>query len=289
MKVSVLINNYNNGPWIGACVDSALKQTRPADEVIVYDDGSTDQSLDVLRAYGDRIRLIEGRHDDRLTGRRSQVLAVGRALEASTGDHLYLLDGDDVFLPEKIEVYERRWAAYPEAILVQAQTFMVDENGVRGRDNHWAYKHAVNYLERVYELHDCDLFYSTSALAFRRDYLLARYPLNTYGHNLAVDEALAAVFPLYGEGVFVTGAYTGWRQRTRSLSRENRRDHLEEMWIRNRYFNAYAHALGARPLVPWFNRLLVRQTVRKLMSDRLVGWYLKRREARAEAVAGGAT
>jgi glycosyltransferase involved in cell wall biosynthesis len=46
----ILIDNYNNGPWLRACVDSALDQTRPADEVIVYDDGSNDDSRAILRS-----------------------------------------------------------------------------------------------------------------------------------------------------------------------------------------------------------------------------------------------
>ena len=84
-RIGVLINNYNNGPWLRACVDSVLAQTRPADEIVVYDDGSTDDSVAVLRSYGDRIRLLEGVHDFVRPGMHSQGHAVAAAFAASNG------------------------------------------------------------------------------------------------------------------------------------------------------------------------------------------------------------
>ncbi|MDR2463069.1 MAG: glycosyltransferase [Verrucomicrobiales bacterium] len=57
MKFSVLINNYNYRPFLRECVDSALARTLPAHEIIIVDDGSTDNSLAVLREhYADRQR-----------------------------------------------------------------------------------------------------------------------------------------------------------------------------------------------------------------------------------------
>ncbi|MEO6005158.1 MAG: glycosyltransferase family 2 protein [Opitutus sp.] len=86
---SILINNYNNAPYLRACVDSALGQTVPADEVIVYDDGSSDESRAILRSYGSRIILIEGTHQPSIPSRENQANAVYRALERSSGDWLF--------------------------------------------------------------------------------------------------------------------------------------------------------------------------------------------------------
>jgi cellulose synthase/poly-beta-1,6-N-acetylglucosamine synthase-like glycosyltransferase len=77
-RVGVLINNTNNGPWLRATVDSVLARTRPADEITVYDGGSTDDSLSILRSYGNRIRLIEGMHDATRPGTASQGAAIAR-------------------------------------------------------------------------------------------------------------------------------------------------------------------------------------------------------------------
>ena len=59
-SVSVIINNYNYGRFLGQCVDSALQQTT-ACEVIVVDDGSVDESLAVLAEFGDRVLQFCGR------------------------------------------------------------------------------------------------------------------------------------------------------------------------------------------------------------------------------------
>jgi hypothetical protein len=55
--VSILIPCYNARPWIAQCIQSAIDQTYPHKEIVVFDDGSTDGSLDVIRDFSDRIRL----------------------------------------------------------------------------------------------------------------------------------------------------------------------------------------------------------------------------------------
>ena len=71
-------SNNNNGPWWRAGVDSVLARTRPADEIIVYDGGSTDDSLSIFRSYGNRIRLIEGLRDAIRPGTASQGAVIAR-------------------------------------------------------------------------------------------------------------------------------------------------------------------------------------------------------------------
>ena len=56
VTVTVLINNYNYARYLPAAIDSALNQTYRPLEVVVVDDGSTDESPDIIRDYGDRIR-----------------------------------------------------------------------------------------------------------------------------------------------------------------------------------------------------------------------------------------
>ena len=56
--ISVIITNYNYERYIGSAIDSVIAQTRPADEIIVIDDGSTDRSRERIEAYGDKVRAI---------------------------------------------------------------------------------------------------------------------------------------------------------------------------------------------------------------------------------------
>lgn len=94
--VTALITSYNYAEYVAEAVESALSQAhRGRLEVVVVDDGSTDDSLDVLAAFGTRIRLIRQEN-------RGQLLAFRAGLAASRGDIVCLLDSDDAWLPGKV-------------------------------------------------------------------------------------------------------------------------------------------------------------------------------------------
>lgn len=90
MRISVLIPCYNAGAFVGEAIDSALSQSHAAHEVLVVDDGSTDDSAEVAEGYGERVRLI--RQPNGGIG-----AARNRALAEATGDWIAFLDADDVW------------------------------------------------------------------------------------------------------------------------------------------------------------------------------------------------
>jgi glycosyltransferase involved in cell wall biosynthesis len=94
--VSILICNYNYGAYIGAAIESALAQTYDNVEVVVVDDGSTDDSCQVIRRYEDRVHAIFKENG-------GQPSAFNAAFNASSGDIICMLDSDDYFLSEKVE------------------------------------------------------------------------------------------------------------------------------------------------------------------------------------------
>ena len=94
--VSTIIPTYNRAHIIGEAVDSVLSQTYPNVEVIVVDDGSTDNTPEILRQYGDRIRVISQRN-------AGPAVARNRGIKASTGEVIAFLDSDDIWLPAKLE------------------------------------------------------------------------------------------------------------------------------------------------------------------------------------------
>jgi glycosyltransferase involved in cell wall biosynthesis len=93
--ISVLINNYNYGRFLGRAIDSALAQREPDVEVVVVDDGSSDESRSVLEAYGDRIRVLFQQN-------KGQAAAINAAVGSSTGEILCFLDADDWWAPTKL-------------------------------------------------------------------------------------------------------------------------------------------------------------------------------------------
>lgn len=121
MKVSVIICNYNYGQFLREAVDSALAQTHPADEVLVVDDGSTDGSREVLRHYGDRIRLL-------FQENRGVSAARNTGIANSGGELIAFLDSDDAWLPTKLE-RQVEWFEDPTVGMVYTGLRYVDENG----------------------------------------------------------------------------------------------------------------------------------------------------------------
>jgi glycosyltransferase involved in cell wall biosynthesis len=113
MKFSVLISNYNYGSFVIEAVESVLGQTYPASEIIVVDDGSTDDSVARLRKnFGHRpeVKIIEQRN-------QGQVMAFVTALEVATGDILCLLDADDLYKENYLEVLNEHYLTHPEVDL----------------------------------------------------------------------------------------------------------------------------------------------------------------------------
>ncbi|MEO0406181.1 MAG: glycosyltransferase [Cyanobacteria bacterium P01_A01_bin.135] len=93
--VSILINNYNYGKFVGDAISSALNQTYPNIEVVVVDDGSTDCSRKIIEQYGDRIVTV-------FKDNGGQPSAFNAGFANSTGDIICFLDSDDVFETHKI-------------------------------------------------------------------------------------------------------------------------------------------------------------------------------------------
>ena len=93
---SVLIPSYNAGEFVAEAVDSAVAQTYPRVEVIVVDDGSTDDTSERLEPYRDRVTYLS--QPNRGTG-----AARNRALQVASGDYIALLDADDYWAPTRLE------------------------------------------------------------------------------------------------------------------------------------------------------------------------------------------
>lgn len=265
-RAAILINNYNNGPWLRACVDSALAQTRPADEVVVYDDGSTDDSLSLLRSYGDHIRLIEGDHDFSRPGRASQRAAMRAAFEASSAEHLYFLDGDDAYLPTHLADYEAAWATAPDTVMLQCPMTRVNAEGRELGLYHEPLKHRPDLLAHCYRVHENDFYYLTSALAFRRDFLTRVFPLLEHADPAFANDCLLATHALFSGSVLTLPAPTVlYRVRSGSLGELNgTRSPLRALDTRSRArcFNQIAAHYGRPPIRIWLNLTYLQQVAR---------------------------
>jgi glycosyltransferase involved in cell wall biosynthesis len=109
--VSILVSNYNYGRFIADSIQSALDQTYSNFELIICDDGSTDDSLRIADEYArrdSRLRVIRKSNGGQASG-------FNAAFAASRGDITALLDSDDIFLPNKLERIVADFQAHPDA------------------------------------------------------------------------------------------------------------------------------------------------------------------------------
>jgi glycosyltransferase involved in cell wall biosynthesis len=109
--VSILVSNYNYARYIGESLQSALEQTYSNIEIIVCDDGSTDESVRIIEEYqrkDPRVQLIRKANGGQASG-------FNAAFAASRGEILALLDSDDLFLPHKVERIVADFQAHPDS------------------------------------------------------------------------------------------------------------------------------------------------------------------------------
>src|SRR5258707_8837609 len=98
--VSILINNFNYGRFLPEAIESALGQTHPRLEVIVVDDGSTDNSREVIARYGNRVLPV-------LKDNGGQASAFNPGFRCSHGGVIPFLDGQDaLFSPPPARPHE---------------------------------------------------------------------------------------------------------------------------------------------------------------------------------------
>ena len=183
--VSVLINNYNYGRFLKQAIDSALNQTYPHLEVIVVDDGSTDNSREIIGSYGDKITPV-------LKENGGQASAFNAGFAASQGKIICFLDSDDAFLPEKLTEVVKAFDNHQELGWCFHFLKQVDVGGQISVSND-SNKHSLNSsnnqesFSREYDLRDCiktgqvkgkiPALPSTSGLCFNRSLLEQILPM----------------------------------------------------------------------------------------------------------------
>lgn len=167
MKITVVIPAYNAEQTIGRAIDSVLAQTRPADEVIVIDDGSVDGTAEVVRAYGDKVIFIQQEN-------AGVSVARNAGIEAATSDWIAFLDADDEWLPEKLKCQTEHLSRNPELTWTYSNFYKKHPGHKSLRPAHMSGKTDVllqgrEYFEDYLQSYVNHAFAWTCAILIRRD------------------------------------------------------------------------------------------------------------------------
>lgn len=116
MKISIVIPSYNQAPYFRETLESIFSQNDPDLEVLVFDAGSTDGTLEILREYDSKLRWVS-RPD------KGQTDAINQGLLQSSGDILCYLNSDDILLPESLQTVRSYFQSNPDCQVLYGDAY----------------------------------------------------------------------------------------------------------------------------------------------------------------------
>jgi len=123
-KISVIMSVFNGEKYLREAIDSILGQTFTDFEFIIVNDGSTDNSLSIIKGYADkRIRLIDNEQNIGLTK------SLNRAIKQARGEYIARQDADDISLPNRFEEQIKYFKKNPKVVLLGTGICRIDGNG----------------------------------------------------------------------------------------------------------------------------------------------------------------
>jgi len=123
MLISVIIPTHNRAAYLKEAIGGVLSQTIKGFEIIVVDDGSTDNTKEVVASYKDKVRYIFQKNSERAVARNNGILQ-------AKGDYIAFLDSDDIWLPEHLQACLRAFHNAPKGTgLAFSGSYLMDKKG----------------------------------------------------------------------------------------------------------------------------------------------------------------
>jgi glycosyltransferase involved in cell wall biosynthesis len=222
-RCDIIINNFNYARFLKKAVDSALRQTWPNTRVIVVDDGSTDESGEIVKRYKNDITAV-------LKSNGGQGSSYNAGWAESRGDLVCFLDSDDTLFPNAMETAVSLFED-PQVVKVQWPLHVVDSSGEwHGELSTHVTPPEGDLKERVAvdgPLYD---FHFTTGAAYRADFLSRVFPMPEPEYRNGGDVYLITLAPVYGRIRTATQALGTYRAHGQNNYRQRR---LDEHRIKN--------------------------------------------------------
>jgi glycosyltransferase involved in cell wall biosynthesis len=249
MKVSVIICNYNYDRYLSAAINSVLSQTYPNSEIIIVDDGSTDNSREVItqlhRQFPDKINPI-------FQENQGQAAGFNAGLEIATGEIVAFLDADDLWKPNKLQRIVEV-LLNPDIVGVMHQFDHIDRNGnsIDFESSSPTQQVLTEDLARLLiETGSATRFPPTSALSYRRSVLGKIMPIDPLRWKLCADGPLIFCTAFLGKIKTLNEVLMSYRihglnnYANQVESRERREKSLAGVEMTNQYINDFLERIG---------------------------------------------
>lgn len=190
--VSIIINNYNYGRFLKQAIDSALNQTYLHTEVITVDDGSTDNSQEIITSYGNRIIPV-------LKENGGQASALNAGFALIRGEIVIFLDADDVLLPNIVQRVVAVFQAKAGLVKVQYRLQIIDVLGLVAGEVFPPSRYMLSgdLRQRILKFHGYT-WPPTSGNAFATSVLHQILPMPSALYRVSADEYLNNLSVVFG-------------------------------------------------------------------------------------------
>lgn len=176
---SIIITSYNKGKFIKKTIKSALNQNYKKKEIIVFDDKSTDNSINIIKNFK-KIKIITNKKKKEKSGPLNQINATLRSFKKSKGKYIFFLDGDDQFKKNKLKTFIKIFENDKKINFIHDKPYLFNE------------KKKLNLKKKLHFFSIWPSIYPTSCIAIKKSYLndfLKILNKNKYP-NLEIDARL---------------------------------------------------------------------------------------------------
>lgn len=193
LLVSVIITNYNYGNFIGESIESVLNQSYPRFELIIVDDGSTDNSREVISSFNNsRINKI-------FKNNGGQASALNAGLSIAKGEIIAFLDSDDIWKTNKLEECVKAYLDNDEYNIVQHNLEIITQNSLPTGKIHPGIRPGRRDVFRAYiKNNHTGFFTSTSGITCKSNNLKKILPLDN-SWRICADVTISRPLALFGK------------------------------------------------------------------------------------------
>ena len=140
--VTVLLPVYNSEMFLREAIDSILSQSFKDFEFLIINDGSSDNSLNIINSYHDqRIKLIDNIQNKGL------IFSLNKGIDLAKGKYIARMDADDISLPERLETQINYFQKYPNAEVICSPIITITESG--GLTKNWEADNNIRTVEEI--------------------------------------------------------------------------------------------------------------------------------------------
>jgi len=211
-KASVIIVNYNNAIFLSNCIESILNQSYKNKEIIVVDDKSSDNSVEVLKKYKNKITLIRNIKQTSF-GSYNQINSCYKGFLKSKGKYIFFLDSDDYFKKKKIELIIREFEENRKLNLIfDLPIFKFQNKEIKRK-----------FKQKKFIISSWPRFTPQSCISVKREFVQEAFRLLTIKkfETIWLDFRIAIYYFLKNKNIYIFKKYlTYYRQLENSASKE---------------------------------------------------------------------